>query len=636
MASVFLSYDRDDTGKARPIALALEKAGHSVWWDLHVRGGAQFSKVIEEALKAADAVVVLWSKQSVESAWVRDEAAAGRDSGRLVPVSLDDTEPPLGFRQFQTIDLSGWKGRGRIPHLLELLGAVDSLGSVDTASEAPQPIAREDTHRRLRRLLPIGLGALAVIIIAAALFVWRPWGPRSSTPVVAVVAAQQSSEANALARDLLVQLGSLQASDTDALQLVGPSSEIRPNFIFEVSGSSNGEEAGANLALLKGEDRSLLWSKTFQQPAGKEADLRQQLAYSAAQVVQCASEAMSTEGNRLRAETEKLYLNGCAEFAENLGANPGTVVPIFARVVSDAPSFRDGWAKLLLAESAFLSDPTTPEAMRTSLLNHINQARSIHPNLPEIRLAEIGLLPSNAYAERISLADHARQLGPDDPFVLTARASELMKVGRLNEAVIDAARAAELDPLSPSIRNTYISTLAYSGRLAMAKTALDQAERLWPGTSSVEDAKFRYHYRYGDPAEALVLLRTSTDGAGIVDEIHEAFLQARMDPTPEKVDRAAQATNGFFGFLAQVLGEFGRYDELYEIIGPSTGPLKGADSAITFRPALRKFRQDPRFMQVADRLGLVDYWRKSGKWPDFCFEPDLPYDCKEEAAKFAA
>jgi hypothetical protein len=64
MPGVFLSYDRDDTDRARPFAAALEKAGHAVWWDLHVRGGAQFSKVIEEALKAADAVVVLWSKHS--------------------------------------------------------------------------------------------------------------------------------------------------------------------------------------------------------------------------------------------------------------------------------------------------------------------------------------------------------------------------------------------------------------------------------------------------------------------------------------------------------------------------------------------------------------------------------------------
>src|SRR5689334_2549949 len=97
MASIFLSYDRDDAAKARPMAAALEDAGHSVWWDLHIRGGAQFSKVIEEALKAADAIVVLWSKNSIESPWVRDEAGAGRDRGILIPVSLDGAEASLGL-----------------------------------------------------------------------------------------------------------------------------------------------------------------------------------------------------------------------------------------------------------------------------------------------------------------------------------------------------------------------------------------------------------------------------------------------------------------------------------------------------------------------------------------------------------
>ena len=101
MASVFLSYSRDDTDRARPLAAALEKAGHSVWWDLQVRGGAQFSKVIEEALKAADAVIVLWSIHSVDSPWVRDEAAAGRDSGRLVPVTIDGRSRHSVFDTFK-------------------------------------------------------------------------------------------------------------------------------------------------------------------------------------------------------------------------------------------------------------------------------------------------------------------------------------------------------------------------------------------------------------------------------------------------------------------------------------------------------------------------------------------------------
>jgi hypothetical protein len=144
MAGVFLSYDRDDSNRARHFARVLEAAGHTVWWDLHVRGGAQFSKVIEEALKAADAVVVLWSKNSVESAWVRDEAAAGRDTGRLVPVTIDGTEGPLGFRQFQTIDLSRWHGRGTPAQLRALLADVESLAA-GRPHAAPSPAAKR--HR---------------------------------------------------------------------------------------------------------------------------------------------------------------------------------------------------------------------------------------------------------------------------------------------------------------------------------------------------------------------------------------------------------------------------------------------------------------------------------------------------------
>ena len=150
MAKVFLSYDRDDTERARPIALALEKAGHSVWWDLHIRGGEQYTKVIDEALKAADAVVVLWSRFSVESAWVRDEAAAGRDSGRLVPVALDRTAPPLGFRQFQTIDISNWKGRGKPLHLAELLASIETVAGPATDATPLSRTTIEPPERAIR------------------------------------------------------------------------------------------------------------------------------------------------------------------------------------------------------------------------------------------------------------------------------------------------------------------------------------------------------------------------------------------------------------------------------------------------------------------------------------------------------
>ena len=149
MAKVFLSYDREDASRAQAIAAALEDAGHDVWWDRHICGGSQFSKEIEEELAKADAVVVLWSVHSVDSAWVRDEAAAGRDSGRLVPARIDKTQPPLGFRQFQSIDLSQWSKRAR--SLGEMIAAVEALaGAPAEVRPVPRSVDRARLHQGRR------------------------------------------------------------------------------------------------------------------------------------------------------------------------------------------------------------------------------------------------------------------------------------------------------------------------------------------------------------------------------------------------------------------------------------------------------------------------------------------------------
>lgn len=137
MANVFLSYARKDGAKARTIADALHKAGHSVWWDRDIKGGTQFSKEIEEALERADAVVVLWSTASIESAWVRDEAAIGRDSNRLVPVRLDQSPPPLGFRQYQTIDLCDGRIRSDSPAMRGLSEAIDVVAAGSDGAIGP-------------------------------------------------------------------------------------------------------------------------------------------------------------------------------------------------------------------------------------------------------------------------------------------------------------------------------------------------------------------------------------------------------------------------------------------------------------------------------------------------------------------
>jgi pantoate kinase len=65
MSDIFISYAKEDRGKAKDIAEALKRQGLSVWWDRSIPPGKTFDTVIEEALDAANCVIVLWSKTSV-------------------------------------------------------------------------------------------------------------------------------------------------------------------------------------------------------------------------------------------------------------------------------------------------------------------------------------------------------------------------------------------------------------------------------------------------------------------------------------------------------------------------------------------------------------------------------------------
>lgn len=140
--SVFLSYSRGDLARARQVIDLLEGAGLDVWWDGRLEGGENYLQTTEAALEGADCVVVLWSRTSVDSHWVRDEGQRGRERGRLVPLSIDGSIAPLGFRQFQLLDVSGWDGALDAPEAARILAAINTKTGgqsavISTSAAAP-------------------------------------------------------------------------------------------------------------------------------------------------------------------------------------------------------------------------------------------------------------------------------------------------------------------------------------------------------------------------------------------------------------------------------------------------------------------------------------------------------------------
>src|SRR3954470_13691068 len=166
--TIFLSYAHGDHAQAQRLAGVLQRGGYTVWWDALIEGGTRYAKTIDEALEKADAVLVLWSKQSIESDWVRDEAAQGRDRHRLVPLSLDGTQPPLGFRQIQTIDLSHWRGRADAQQIDAVRRAIATAVGQEPAPRRPQ--LRSFTRRQA---MVGGASAAAGVVGAGALVAWQ-------------------------------------------------------------------------------------------------------------------------------------------------------------------------------------------------------------------------------------------------------------------------------------------------------------------------------------------------------------------------------------------------------------------------------------------------------------------------------
>jgi hypothetical protein len=143
VAQIFLSYARADRERIQPLLRVLTEGGWTVFWDHQIQAGADWRSEIERHLKAAKAVVVVWSHSSIESKWVLEEAEEARVRGILLPVLLDEVKPPLGFRSIQCRTLRGWKGGNSAPEIESLLAGIRST--------AGSPLLPPRTRRHQQR-----------------------------------------------------------------------------------------------------------------------------------------------------------------------------------------------------------------------------------------------------------------------------------------------------------------------------------------------------------------------------------------------------------------------------------------------------------------------------------------------------
>jgi len=191
VSDIFISYNNQDKDKAKLFATLLGQQGWSVFWDKKIPPGKTFDEYISEQLDAAKCIIVLWSKTSVSSDWVKEEAQRGAARKVLVPIFIEQVAPPLGFGRIEAAELFNWNGNADEVEFQNLLQAIAQLIAKDEnaqkpipqpeitepknnakPNEEPVPILPQNPQGKNRKTLLHWLVGLA-IAIALAWLTWR-------------------------------------------------------------------------------------------------------------------------------------------------------------------------------------------------------------------------------------------------------------------------------------------------------------------------------------------------------------------------------------------------------------------------------------------------------------------------------
>ncbi len=466
MPDIFLSYNREDQAAARRFAEAFKAQGLDVWWDTTLRAGEAYDQVTEKALREAKAVVVLWSKRSAESRWVRAEATLADRNKTLVPCMIEPCERPIMFELTQTAELSHWQGDAADRAWLAFLGDVKRFVAKEAAPavEAPAtPLAAPTVEETLKPGQSGSAPSLAVL----------PFTNRSQLPEDDFFAEGMVEDViSALSQGVNVRvLGSTatanlsRAAITD-LAAVGRQLGVR--YLLE----GNVRRVGANLRvttqLLEAETGEVVWSGKFDRPLAELAELQEELVTDI---------AASLDAKVLALEMERAL------------KKPGDIT---------------AWEAVTRAMSAYRKYDA---AALTSAIEEARRAVAIAPDYA-LGHATLAAALANAYlvspddaaeVQRIrAIAERALALAPDDASVLGLVGHALGFIGYPEEGVRHTGRAVRKAPGGGFLHYIHGMTCGMLSRPDEALSHLKLAERLMPGSHHTWSLKSWLHAAYRD------------------------------------------------------------------------------------------------------------------------------------------
>jgi tetratricopeptide (TPR) repeat protein len=339
--------------------------------------------------------------------------------------------------------------------------------------------------------------------------------------------------------------------------------------------------------------------------------------------------AQRTRAPTQNVEAYELYLQGRAVWKKRGEANLKRAIELYQSALARDPAFGRAHAALASAYvvmPGYTKEQGDEEKFFRLAESSARQALVLDPNIGEAHavLAQINA-DRGDFLDAESGFFFAISLEPNEPTPHHWYSILLTKVGRMQAALTQARRAFELDPSSPILAANLAGVLLQVGQNDDARRFAGLAADLGydEKKSGIEAA---IALRTGDWKNARELITQVDTMPEEIKPYAQRFVDALADPNLQPTIVAEMR-----GLDPKVLPQrdliqpylqLGEVDLVYEILDEelrkdSQAWASSWDLAHAWSPEGRRFRQDKRFGRLAERIGMVDYWKQYG-YPDVC------------------
>jgi TolB-like protein len=357
MSDIFISYARSTEGQAKQIAKALRALGYGVWRDDEIPAHRAYAEVIEERLRSAKAVVVVWSAEAAKSQWVFSEANRAREDGKLVQLSVEATRLPMRFDTIQCADLSGWTGEGEHPNWRRVTASIRELVKTTGGATASSPLAAAPRVSESANAEPL----LAVLA----------FDNLSNDPEMAYFSdgvSEEIQQSVARGADLKVigRTSSFQYRGADkAVRRVA--AELGASHVLDGAVRRSGPRVRISAQLIECARETTLWSDRFDGGLEDVFTLQDEIAAAVAAALKVVF-APAPASTPVDPAAYELYLKA-RELYDSRFTEPDsirTAVELLERATTLAPRFARAWADLALVRAYLMSVHGVGESYATA------------------------------------------------------------------------------------------------------------------------------------------------------------------------------------------------------------------------------------------------------------------------------